>query len=115
MDCVADAASRHANANHTNKLAILRPGPTPTNSPATFYACSDASNVLDGSNNRKENFILRWALIFALMAVVAGLLGFSGIAAGAAGVSKFLLVVLLILALLVVAGLVFGFRAFRKT
>ena len=59
--------------------------------------------------------MLRWALIFALMAVVAGLLGFSGIAAGAAGVSKFLLVVPLILALLVVAGLVFEFRALRKT
>ena len=54
-------------------------------------------------------------MIFALLAVVTGLLGFSGIAAGAAGVSKFLLVVPLILALLVVAGLVCGFRALRKT
>jgi uncharacterized membrane protein YtjA (UPF0391 family) len=32
--------------------------------------------------------MLRWALIFALIAVVAGLLGFTGIAAGAAVVAK---------------------------
>jgi uncharacterized membrane protein YtjA (UPF0391 family) len=32
--------------------------------------------------------MLRWALIFALVAIVAGLLGFTGIAAGAAVVAK---------------------------
>jgi uncharacterized membrane protein YtjA (UPF0391 family) len=34
------------------------------------------------------NIMLRWALIFAVIAVVAGLLGFTGIAAGAAVVAK---------------------------
>ena len=32
--------------------------------------------------------MLRWALIFAIIAIVAGLLGFTGIAAGAAVVAK---------------------------
>ena len=32
--------------------------------------------------------MLRWALIFAVIAIVAGLLGFTGIAAGAAVVAK---------------------------
>ena len=32
--------------------------------------------------------MLRWALIFAIIAIVAGLLGFTGIAAGAAVIAK---------------------------
>jgi uncharacterized membrane protein YtjA (UPF0391 family) len=32
--------------------------------------------------------MLRWALIFALIAIVAGLLGFTGIAVGAAAIAK---------------------------
>ena len=32
--------------------------------------------------------MLRWALIFAIIAIVAGLLGFAGIAAGFAAIAK---------------------------
>ncbi|MFL6699213.1 MAG: DUF1328 family protein [Vitreoscilla sp.] len=32
--------------------------------------------------------MLRWALIFAIIAIIAGLLGFTGIAAGAAAIAK---------------------------
>ena len=32
--------------------------------------------------------MLRWALIFAIIAIVAGLLGFTGVAAGAAVIAK---------------------------
>jgi uncharacterized membrane protein YtjA (UPF0391 family) len=32
--------------------------------------------------------MLRWALIFAVIAIIAGLLGFTGIAAGAAAIAK---------------------------
>ena len=32
--------------------------------------------------------MLRWALIFAVIAIVAGLLGFTGVAAGAAAIAK---------------------------
>ena len=32
--------------------------------------------------------MLRWALIFAIIAIIAGLLGFTGVAAGAAVLAK---------------------------
>ena len=59
--------------------------------------------------------MLKWALIFALIAIMASVLGFSGVAAGAAGISKFLLILFAVLFIVVIAGLVFGIRAFRKT
>lgn len=34
--------------------------------------------------------MLKWALIFAVVAIVAGILGFGGIAGTAAGIAKFL-------------------------
>ena len=34
--------------------------------------------------------MLKWALIFAVVAIVAGLLGFGGIAGAAAGIAKLL-------------------------
>jgi len=36
----------------------------------------------------RDDNMLRWALIFAIIAIVAGLLGFTGIAAGAAVIAK---------------------------
>jgi len=42
--------------------------------------------------------MLRWALIFFVLALVAALFGFGGIAAGAAGVAKILFFAFLILA-----------------
>lgn len=47
-----------------------------------------------------EIVMLKWALVFALVSIVAGILGFSGIAAGAAGVAKLLFVVALIVFLI---------------
>ncbi|MEO8544771.1 MAG: DUF1328 family protein [Betaproteobacteria bacterium] len=55
--------------------------------------------------------MLKWVLIFALIAVVASLLGFGGVAAGAAGISKFLLVVML-LGFVLVVGL--GYLVLKK-
>jgi uncharacterized membrane protein YtjA (UPF0391 family) len=34
--------------------------------------------------------MIKWAIIFAIIAVIAALFGFTGIAAGAAGIAKFL-------------------------
>jgi uncharacterized membrane protein YtjA (UPF0391 family) len=53
--------------------------------------------------------MLKWALIFAVVAIVAGALGFGGIAGAAAGVAKLLFAVavigfLIFLALGVFAG-----------
>ena len=42
--------------------------------------------------------MLKWAIIFALIAMVAGALGFGGVAAGAAGIAKVLFGLFLILA-----------------
>jgi uncharacterized membrane protein YtjA (UPF0391 family) len=60
---------------------------------------------------REETAMLKWALIFAVIALVAGLLGFTGIAAGAAAIAKFLFVVFLILC---VVFLVLGFVVTKK-
>ena len=50
--------------------------------------------------------MLKWALIFFLVSVVAGLFGFTGVAVGAAEVSKILFFVFLVLfAIFLVAGL----------
>jgi uncharacterized membrane protein YtjA (UPF0391 family) len=56
----------------------------------------------NGGTCIEEHAMLKWALIFAVIALVAGLFGFTGIAAGAASVAKvlfFLFVVLCVIAL----------------
>jgi uncharacterized membrane protein YtjA (UPF0391 family) len=59
----------------------------------------------------EESIMLKWALIFAVIALIAGALGFTGIAAGAAAIAKFLFVVFLILCLVF---LVLGFVVTKK-
>jgi len=49
--------------------------------------------------------MLKWAIIFFIISVVAGVLGFTDIAAGARGISKILFGLFLILFLIV---LIFG-------
>ena len=56
-----------------------------------------------------ELFMLHYAVVFLVIALIAALFGFGGIAAGAAGIAKILFVVFLILA---VAG--FVVNAFRR-
>jgi uncharacterized membrane protein YtjA (UPF0391 family) len=46
-------------------------------------------------------FTLKWALIFLVIAIVAGALGFSGVARGAATLSKIFFVIFLVLAVLI--------------
>ena len=51
--------------------------------------------------------MLRWALIFLIVAIVAGIFGFAGIMVAAAGIAKMLFYIFLILfAVSLVAGLV---------
>jgi uncharacterized membrane protein YtjA (UPF0391 family) len=53
--------------------------------------------------------MLKWALIFAVVALIAGLLGFGGIAGAAAGVAKFLFFAFLVIfAVFLVLGLFAG-------
>ena len=55
--------------------------------------------------------MLRWALLFAIIAIVAGLLGFTGIAAGAAVLAKTIFYIFLGL---VVVFIILGITVARK-
>src|SRR5262249_49785744 len=50
--------------------------------------------------NRRELAMLRWALIFLVVAILAAVFGFGGIAGDAAWIAKILLVIFLILAVI---------------
>ena len=55
--------------------------------------------------------LLKWALIFAVVAIVAGLLGFGGIAGASAGIAK---VLFFIAVAVFVLFLVLGLTVFKK-
>ena len=55
--------------------------------------------------------MLRWALIFLVISLIAGALGFTGVAGAAIGIAKFLFVLFLVL---FVAFLVLGATVFKK-
>jgi uncharacterized membrane protein YtjA (UPF0391 family) len=58
------------------------------------------------ANQTRRVKMLKWALIFFVVSIVAGLFGFTGIAVGAAELSKILFFVFLVLfAIFLVAGL----------
>jgi uncharacterized membrane protein YtjA (UPF0391 family) len=57
-----------------------------------------------------ESAMLKWALIFAVIAIIAGLFGFTGIAAGAATIARFLCFVFVALFVL---ALIFGASLFK--
>ena len=63
--------------------------------------------VLDTSDF-KEMTMLYWALVFLVVAIIAGALGFGGIAGTSAGIAQILFVV--VLAFLVIALLAGFFR-----
>lgn len=45
----------------------------------------------------KENAMLRWALIFLVISIIAGFFGFSGVSAATARIAKILFVIALVL------------------
>ena len=49
--------------------------------------------------NQEVTSILRWAVIFLIIALVAALFGFTGIASAAAGIAKFLFFLFLVMCL----------------
>ena len=55
--------------------------------------------------------MIKWAIIFAIIAVVAGLLGFSGIASGAASITKVLFGLAVVIFLVLIALAIFGINA----
>jgi uncharacterized membrane protein YtjA (UPF0391 family) len=58
-----------------------------------YFNPRNASNI---SNPKIEDPMLHYAVVFFIVAIIAGVLGFGGIAAGAAGIAKILFVVFLI-------------------
>jgi uncharacterized membrane protein YtjA (UPF0391 family) len=59
--------------------------------------------------NRKEKpIMLRWALTFFLVAIVAGLLGFTGIAGAAASIAKIIFMIFLALLIISLLALALG-------
>lgn len=56
----------------------------------------------------KLNVMLRWTVIFLIVAIIAAIFGFGGIAAGAASIAKILFFIFLVLFIL---SLIFGRRA----
>jgi uncharacterized membrane protein YtjA (UPF0391 family) len=83
--------------------------------PSSYSSSIKSANahlrVLHQPYNNRESVMLKWALIFALIAVVAGLLGFTGIAAGAAGIAKILFIIFLVLFVVVVLLALLGIGA----
>jgi len=55
--------------------------------------------------------MLRWAILFAIVAIIAGVFGFGGISESAAGIAKVLFFIFIIGFLIV---LIFGGSIFRK-
>ena len=58
--------------------------------------------------------MLKYAIIFALISLVAGALGFGGIAAGSAGIAKILFGLFLILAVVFLVLAALGVGAVKK-
>ena len=62
----------------------------------------------------KDATMLKYAIIFALISLVAGALGFGGVAAGSAGIAKILFGLFLILAVVFVVLAALGVGAAKK-
>ena len=62
----------------------------------------------------QKSVMLKYAIIFALISLVAGALGFGGIAAGSAGIAKILFGLFLILAVIFVVLAALGVGAVKK-
>jgi uncharacterized membrane protein YtjA (UPF0391 family) len=60
---------------------------------------ASVGGVWPPSHRQPETFMLYYAVVFLVIALVAALLGFGGIAAGAASIAKILFVVFLIVAI----------------
>ena len=56
--------------------------------------------------------MLKWALVFLVVALIAGALGFTGVAGAAIGIAKALFFIFLVL---FVAALIFGSALFRRS
>ena len=63
-----------------------------------------AAGLLPDLDEPEDSIMLRWALIFFVVALMAAVLGFTGIALAAAGVAKILFYIFVILFVLSLLG-----------
>jgi uncharacterized membrane protein YtjA (UPF0391 family) len=73
---------------------------TSTKAPPSFHGTSNSSTTFGQDTTlAKETDMLYWALVFLVIALVAGALGFGGIAGASAGIAQILFYVFLVLLL----------------
>lgn len=77
--------------------------------PATAVGHPGAGQVTEpvSTAQQKENRMLYYAIVFLIIALVAGFFGFLGVAGLAAGIAKILFVIFIVL---FIASLIFGRR-----
>jgi uncharacterized membrane protein YtjA (UPF0391 family) len=68
--------------------------------PADTTQSLHARQRWDANLNQEATSMLRWAVIFLIIALVAALFGFTGIASAAAGIAKFLFFLFLVMCLI---------------
>ena len=67
------------------------------------------SSALAFDHNSGETAVFKWALIFAVISIIAGIFGFSGISADTAGIAKVLFYIgLIIFVIFIVLGVFVG-------
>ena len=120
---MADAAARRASAAaaelaerglrrlpaHVLQAFTRRSDPSRAGRLARVVSNISGPALLQGS--QQEISMLKWAIIFAVIALIAGALGFTGVAAGAAGIAKILFVVFLVLFVAVLLFALLGAKA----
>lgn len=72
---------------------------------------SGVKRLLHSNVQPKSEFMLRWSVIFFVIAIIAAIFGFGGIAEGAADIAKVLFFIFL--ALFVIA-ILFGASIFKR-
>jgi len=87
-------------------VALIWPVP-----PATYYCFIHFD---DAMRPTRRVTMLKYAIIFAIISLIAGALGFGGIAAGSAGIAKILFGLFLILAVIFVVLAALGVGAVKK-
>jgi uncharacterized membrane protein YtjA (UPF0391 family) len=71
-------------------------------------------SLRDSPQPTQEKTMLKYAIIFAIISLIAGALGFGRIAAGSAGIAKILFGLFLILAVVFIVLAALGVGAARK-
>jgi uncharacterized membrane protein YtjA (UPF0391 family) len=59
----------------------------------------------------QEDPMLKWAIIFAVISLIAGVFGFTGVASGAAGIAKILFYIFVVIAVIFIVLTVLGVGA----